>query len=235
MFNQKGGLIIAGFLAGLALFDKALPLPDKNMRNIQEYYWEQAAQMELDQASAWLDDELAQLETEIGRFPADQWQTPDTAMEMQTLQQQITALSELSTEADRLQMLSAQGYQVRMLETKPYEAMFTTDFPQNRSISAIIQLGVLILILSGVYAYDNESRMTPLLKSTCYGRSRLWWKKTRLMVGIVLVVWGYASGCELVKTILAYGKDVSFPEYKIHTPKNTVLLLCDLQEVIRNH
>lgn len=86
----------------------------------------------------------------------------------------------------------------------PFAALMGADYRYQRT-NAIVLLLALVLLLSGVFSQERQSRTTQLLQGTPRGRGALLRKKTAAAVLLTVAVWLIFEAGELCLIYKAYG------------------------------
>lgn len=118
-----------------------------------------------------------------------------------TLQRQI-ALSRLRAKvADSLDARDGQW----LINQAPLAALMGKNINHYQRGNAAVLILVLVLMLSGIFAQEQQSKTGPLLRGTPFGRGKLWGKKLTAAFLLTVLVWAVFEIAELQKIAELYG------------------------------
>ena len=92
---------------------------------------------------------------------------------------------------------AAEGFTPWLIDETPFESVYGSRAQSNQQQAALVAVLALTLLLAGSMAYERQSGMTSLLKSTARGRSALILRKLLLVAGMTTLVWAAVYGMEV--------------------------------------
>lgn len=113
---------------------------------------------------------------------------------------------ELSQEISYVSKMHEKGYQdVRVMDTRPYQSFFGTAMQKRKTTYDLLLILTLILVFSGVHAYERQHGMDIVIRTTAWGRIRARRDKLLLVGGTVTLLYGIAAGIFLWMHWYDYG------------------------------
>ena len=92
---------------------------------------------------------------------------------------------------------SAAGFTPWLIDETPFESVYGSRARSNQQQAAHVAVLALTLLLAGSMAYERQSGMMFLLKSTARGRGALLFRKLLLAAVMTTLVWGVVYGMEI--------------------------------------
>ena len=158
-----------------------------------------AEQTELDEIIAARDQAQADFDAGLIEYPMlDKYNR-----EASTAQTKGEGLSKVRSRAQELRDKgTAEGFVPWLIDETPFESVYGSRAQSNQQQAALVAVLALTLLLAGGMAYERQSGMTYLLKSTARGRGALIFRKLLLAAGMTTLVWAVVYGME-VYTLLS--------------------------------
>ena len=188
LWLQKGVLVLLAMILFVSSVLKA-PLPDKSL------YDTETAGISASLAGPITRDTIEEIDARIAKYGI--WRQDETVL------RQLGILETLREKAE--QSLAAQDG-MWLIDPVPVAALMGVDTPnQYQRQNCVVLLLALVLLLSGVFAAERQSRMTQLLRSTPGGRGRVWRKKIAAVLLLTVAVWLIFEAGELLHIRASYG------------------------------
>ena len=131
--------------------------------------------------------------------------------EASTAQTKSEGLSKVRSRAEELQSKgAAEGFAPWLVDEAPFESVYGSRAEANQQKAALVAVLALTLLLAGSMAYERQSGMTYLLRSTARGRGALILRKLLLAAAMTTLVWAAVYGME-VYTLLTSFDIPAFP------------------------
>ena len=99
---------------------------------------------------------------------------------------------------------AAEGFTPWLIDETPFESVYGIRAEANQQQAALVAVLALTLLLAGSMAYERQSGMTFLLKSTARGRGALILRKLLLAAVTTILVWGVVYGMEIYTLLSAF-------------------------------
>ena len=99
---------------------------------------------------------------------------------------------------------AAEGFTPWLVDDTPFESVYGNRAQGNQQQTALVAVLALTLLLAGSMAYERQSGMTFLLKSTARGRGALLLRKLLLAAVTTTLVWGVVYGMEIYTLLSAF-------------------------------
>ena len=153
-----------------------------------------AEQTELDEIIAARDQAQADFDAGLIEYPMlDKYNR-----EASTAQTKGEGLSKVRSRAQELRDKgTAEGFVPWLIDETPFESVYGSRAQSNQQQAALVAVLALTLLLAGGMAYERQSGMTYLLKSTARGRGALIFRKLLLAAGMTTLVWAVVYGMEV--------------------------------------
>ncbi len=120
------------------------------------------------------------------------------AREASTAQTKSEGLSKVRSRAQELRDKgAAEGFAPWLVDETPFESVYGARAEANQQKAALVAVLALTLLLAGSMAYERQSGMTYLLRSTARGRGALVLRKLLLAAGMTTLVWAVVYGMEV--------------------------------------
>ncbi len=216
---QKGAVVAAALVWAAAGLDFAAPAPvyTPAASAAREYTRELSGPLtdgtfaRMDALEAELNGVLAARDAARAEYEAGTIGYPELdAYERRASAAQVS-LEGLATVRDRAVELRAlgerEGFAPWLIDETPLESVYGPRARANGDRAACLSVLALALMLSGVMAYERQSGMTPLLRSTPRGRRALARRKLLLAGAAAALVWAAVYGRELGTLVSVYAPD----------------------------
>ena len=153
-----------------------------------------AEQAELDAVvAAYEDAKIAYENGEIEYPMLDKYNREALAAETKS-----KGLAQVRSRAEELRDKgAAEGFTPWLIDETPFESVYGSRARSNQQQAALVAVLALTLLLAGSMAYERQSGMTFLLKSTARGRGALLLRKLLLAAVTTTLVWGAVYGMEI--------------------------------------
>ncbi len=166
-----------------------------------------AEQTQLDNAIAAHEDAQAAFDAGLIEYP----ELDKYAREASAARTKSEGLSKVRTRAQELRDKgAAEGFAPWLIDETPFESVYGSRAEANQQKAALVAVLALTLLLAGSMAYERQSGMTYLLRSTARGRGALILRKLLLAAAMTTLVWAAVYGME-VYTLLTAFTIPSFP------------------------
>lgn len=78
---------------------------------------------------------------------------------------------------------------------------------ERQNSNALLSLFCVVLLFSGIISFENKNKTTLLIRSSKYGRNRLFFKKVLVVTTITIFIWAMIYGAELYNACYLYDID----------------------------
>ena len=127
------------------------------------------------------------------------------AREASTAQTKSEGLSKVRSRAQELRDKgAAEGFAPWLVDETPFESVYGARAEANQQKAALVAVLALTLLLAGSMAYERQSGMTYLLRSTARGRDALILRKLLLAAGMTTLVWAVVYGMEVYALLSSF-------------------------------
>ena len=203
LVTNKGIFIILIMIAYFVFYGVAPPI-DYNSHNSTATYYKSQIEGELTSDTyAFVEGETKNLQQELVELDIS---NPASSFKQEEIIQKLQALEVVASEIDRLELLKdTSGINGYIMDTTLYDAIFNDNILNYQQKNSLIVILFMILLLSNVFSYEKQKRMKYLLRSSCYGRQKLWLTKLVVAFTLSFVVWLTVYGTEIILAISRYG------------------------------
>lgn len=209
LFIQKGIVVVLLFVylaAGLS-FTATVPVNTAAEAAARQYTAELEGAItdstfrRMDEIQAGLDKAIAAFDTAKEQYDSGEIEYPQFdiyAREGEAAKIKSDGLRTVRERAEALREQGAQkGFTPWLIEDTPYQSVYGEPARDNQHKVAMMALLVLVLLLAGCIAYEEQSGMENLLASTGRGRNNLLRGKIALAAILTTGIWAVVYGLEL--------------------------------------
>lgn len=183
LFAERGILVIALLVLVFLSFGK-LPEPTVNeeQRAVISYYRKYAGSVS--------EETLVSIDRDI-EAAEEQLTDPNDSVSIMQIRKQIRGLETLRSEAQDIIARNASGQygeEIKLIPPYTYMILFgqgSRRFEIGQGLKALL---CITLLTAGLYAYENQSGMTKLLRSLPKGRACLFWRKEGITLAFAALV-----------------------------------------------
>ena len=189
LWQQRGILVLLAFLIWTAAYKKAPPV-DTNL------YEPASAVYEIKYQGPVTGETKQALQAEL-----------DNALKNTGSAAPAEAVKGLTLLLSRVDQILAGRQKIEFVNPVPYAALMNRNIQNAQRVNGLLSMLFVILILSGLFAYENQSRMHSVLRSSARGKI-VWLSKISLAMSAVAVLWLASSLRELwliEKTYAVFG------------------------------
>ena len=167
-----------------------------------------AEQAELDAVIAARDQAQADFDNGLIEYPLlDKY-----SREAAAAQTKSEGLSTVRARAQELRRRgAAEGFTPWLVDETPFESVYGAYAQANQQRAALVAVLALTLLLAGSMAYERQSGMTYLLRSTARGRGALILRKLLLAAAMTTLVWAAVYGMEVYTLLSEFDIPASAP------------------------
>ena len=99
------------------------------------------------------------------------------------------------------------GIQAWFVNNYGYNFLLGEDSFQRQNSSSLLSLFCVVLLFSGIISFENKNKTTLLIRSSKYGRNRLFLKKVLAVTTITIFIWAVIYSVELYNACYLYDID----------------------------
>ncbi len=219
MLIQKGVLIAAIFVYAAFGMSYAVSIPVMSFAELAErQYTSEFAGAITEDTIARMDEKQAELEGAIAAYEAAEADYENGLIEYPMLDKYSRDAESAKTQIEGLSNVRARVFELKnrgksdgfapwLIDEIPFESVYGGYAESNQMNAALLAVLALTLLLAGSMAYERQSGMTYLLRSTARGRGAFHVRKLLLAAAATTLVWAVVYGLEL--RALLTGVDVS--------------------------
>ncbi len=199
---QKGILLLAILMIFQYLYAKAPPREYQAGDQFLSYYKAKLEGPVNDDTLQFLNEEAGRLNNELSELDNSE----AASFMREEILSKLHAVTSLSAKTDELiSIQESRNIQAYILETSLYDAIFNDNVFGYQRKTALLVILFIVLLLSGVFSYENQSRMNTLLRTGVRGREKLWRVKILISLSLAAVVCAAVYGTELILALQQYG------------------------------
>ncbi|MCD8025892.1 MAG: YtzC family protein, partial [Clostridiales bacterium] len=232
---QKGIVVLAAFV--FVIFSSASTdyIYYSGADSIVKSFYEEYSAPVTDNTLKYVEDlenEIAEVDEEFlqrqeayynNEISADEY--TDAQLKLDAYDNKREALEKIKERIEFAQTNSEQGTESWLVEPDGYENLLGESGFSRQQNFALISIFCLIIMLSGVFAFEKCSAMYPSLMATCRGRGCLFRQKIICAGALTAVVWLCSTAAELYDvcsqyTLSSFGAPVKNLEFLNSLPFN---------------
>ena len=216
LWIQKG-VVIAALLIYVAFgltYTVKIPITSSEEQAARQYTAEYAREV-TDDTFARIDAEQAELDAVAAAYEDAKIAYENKEIEYPMLdkynrealaaQTKSKGLAQVRSRCEELKDKGAvEGFTPWLIDETPFESVYGIRAEANQQQAALVAVLALTLLLAGSMAYERQSGMTFLLKSTARGRGALILRKLLLAAVTTTLVWGVVYGMEIYTLLSAF-------------------------------
>ena len=216
LWIQKG-VVIAALLIYVAFgltYTVKIPITSSEEQAARQYTAEYAGEV-TDDTFARIDAEQAELDAVVAAYEDAKTAYENGEIEYPMLdkhnrealaaQTKSKGLAQVRSRAEELRNKGvAEGFAPWLIDETPFESVHGNRAQSNQQQAALVAVLALTLLLAGSMAYERQSGMTFLLKSTARGRGALILRKLLLAAVMTTLVWVIIYGMEIYTMLSSF-------------------------------
>ena len=216
LWIQKG-VVIAALLIYVVFgltYTVKIPISSSEEQAAKQYTTEYAGEV-TDSTFARMDAEQAELDAVVAAYEDAKAAYENGEIEYPMLDKHNREALAAETKSKGLAQVRSRAVELRdkgavegftpwLVDETPFESVYGSRAEANQQQAALVAVLALTLLLAGSMAYERQSGMTFLLKSTARGRGSLVLRKLLLAAVTTMLVWSVVYGMEIYTLLSAF-------------------------------